>query len=85
MYRDTEKGLAENTAIAGVQICMGLWQTDHFTVWESSENRLVLLLVIDYPDFPVTRCRPLRIHRIGDKWLLDQSYEGGTYWYTWDQ
>lgn len=85
MYRDTGKGLAENTAIAGVQICMGLWQTDHFTVWESSENRLVLLLVIDYPDFPVTRCRPLRIHRIGDKWLLDQSYEGGTYWYTWDQ
>ena len=85
MYRDTEKGLAENIAIAGVQICMGLWQTDDFTVWESSENRLVLLLIIDYPDFSLTRCRPLRIHKIGGKWLLDQSYEGGTYWYTWDQ
>ncbi|HPV01230.1 MAG TPA: hypothetical protein PK127_01960 [Clostridiales bacterium] len=85
MFRDTEKGLTENIAIAGVQICMGLWQTDHFTVWESSENRLVLLLIIDYPDFSLTRCRPLRIHKIGGKWLLDQSYEGGTYWYTWDQ
>lgn len=30
-------------------------------------------------------CRPLRIHKIGDEWLLDQSYEGGSSWYTWDQ
>lgn len=85
VFRDTEKGLAENTAIAGVQICLGLWQTDHFTVWESSENRLVLLLEIDYPDFSETYCRPLRIHKIGEKWLLDQSYEGRAKWYSWEQ
>ena len=68
-----------------VQICLGLWQTDHFTVWESSENRLVLLLEIDYPDFSETYCRPLRLHKIGEKWLLDQSYEGRAKWYSWEQ
>lgn len=73
LYRNMDRGLGVNLAIAAMPLSMVDWDTEHYTVYQNEEDILLFLIPIDFEGISFDWC-PLRLWQDEGVWKLDETY-----------
>ena len=87
LYRDTDRGLAENLAVAAMPLSMSFWDEKNVIVYRNTEDAMVFLVRTIYSnDVRDQKYCPLRLFLRDGLWKMDSSYmTSGHSPAPWDQ